>query len=215
VPNEEGRAARSAAWGAAAVVFGAGAFAIWQAAIAPGSSFPILPAYGVGLIGAAALYMCFATVWRWWPAARSAAVASTDELPAADQAEDVGLVETTSPTGPDSGGAVVADPSPSLVQPPPSGSQPKPGTKRVLKLIGFVGNAFVHIQADKLVSVAEEFLSENADNLPGDVRSELEEAIADLKNALKGTDSEVILSATEKVGQVLKKTEIATPGQGG
>ena len=65
--NEEGRAGRSAAWGVAAAVFGAGTIAAWQAAIAPGSSFPILPAYGVGLIVAAALYMCFATVWGWWP----------------------------------------------------------------------------------------------------------------------------------------------------
>jgi len=102
VVNEEGRAARSAAWGAAAVVFGAGAFAIWQVAVARGSSFPILPAYGVGLIAAAALYMCFATVWGWWPSARSAAVTLTTatELPAAYQAEDVALVEATIPTDP-------------------------------------------------------------------------------------------------------------------
>jgi len=78
-----------------------GAFAIWQVAVAPGSSFPILPAYGVGLIAASALYMCFATVWGWWPP-RSAAVASTTAtvLPAADQAEDVALVEATNPTDP-------------------------------------------------------------------------------------------------------------------
>ena len=61
--NEEGRAGRSAAWGVAAVVFGAGAFAIWQVAVAPGSRLPTLPAYGAGLIAVAALYMCFATVW--------------------------------------------------------------------------------------------------------------------------------------------------------
>jgi hypothetical protein len=101
VVSEEWRAARSAAWGAAAAVLGVGAFAIWQVAVAPGSSFPILPAYGVGL-AAAALYMCFATVWGWWPAAGSAAVASTTaiELPAVDQADDVALVEATNPTDP-------------------------------------------------------------------------------------------------------------------
>ena len=100
--NEEGRNGRSAAWGAAGVVFGGGAIAAWQAAIAPGSRFSILPAYVFGFIAAAALYMCFATVWGWWPAARSAAVASikAGELPGAGQTEDVALVEAMSPTGP-------------------------------------------------------------------------------------------------------------------
>jgi hypothetical protein len=79
-----------------------GAFAIWQVAVAPGASFPILPAYGAGLIAATALYMCFATVWGWWPAARSAAVSSTTaaKLPPGDQTGDTAVIEASSPAGP-------------------------------------------------------------------------------------------------------------------
>ena len=76
--NEEGRTGRSAAWGVAAVVFGAGAFTTWPVAVAPKSTFPIWPTYVFGGIAAVALYMCFATIWGWWPSARSAAVTSTD-----------------------------------------------------------------------------------------------------------------------------------------
>jgi hypothetical protein len=102
VANEDGRTGRSAAWGVAAVVFGAGAFTTWPVAEAPKSTFPIWPTYVFGGIAAVTLYMCFATIWGWWPSARSAAVTSTTatELLAADQAEDVALVEATIPTGP-------------------------------------------------------------------------------------------------------------------
>jgi hypothetical protein len=103
VANEDGRAGRSAAWGVAAAVFGAGTIAAWQAAIAPESGFPILPTYIFGLIAALALYMCFATVWGWWPAARWPAVAATTtatELPAADQEEDAAVIGAPKTTGP-------------------------------------------------------------------------------------------------------------------
>jgi tetratricopeptide (TPR) repeat protein len=87
VANEEGRAGRSAAWGVAAVVFAAGAIAAWQVAVAPKSSFPILPVYVLGLITLAALYMCFATMWDWWPAKRSRVVgAGARAVPTAKQA---------------------------------------------------------------------------------------------------------------------------------
>jgi hypothetical protein len=84
-----------------ALIFGGGAFVIWQVAVSPGSTFPILPAYGVGLIAAVALYMCFATVWGWWPVARTAVAATNAaELPQADQAEDAAPVDATAPAGP-------------------------------------------------------------------------------------------------------------------
>jgi hypothetical protein len=67
VVSEEGRGARSAAWGVLAVVFGGGAFAVWQVAIAPKSTVPLLAAYIIGAVGAIALYMCFATILNWWP----------------------------------------------------------------------------------------------------------------------------------------------------
>jgi hypothetical protein len=59
-----------------AVLFGGGAITVWQTAVAPGSRFPILAVYVFGLVGAAGLYMCFATLWGWWPARRSSAGAS-------------------------------------------------------------------------------------------------------------------------------------------
>ena len=77
---------RSAAWAAAAGVFSS-ASGIWLAAVASGSRFASLPAYVFGFFAAVALYMCFATVWGWWPAARSAA----------DRAEDMTHVDVTSP----------------------------------------------------------------------------------------------------------------------
>jgi Tetratricopeptide repeat len=73
----EGRAGRSAAWGVMSAVFASGTIAAWQASITPKSGFPVFPAFTLGLITVAALYMCFATIWGWWPVARPA-VASAD-----------------------------------------------------------------------------------------------------------------------------------------
>jgi hypothetical protein len=67
VTGEDGRGARSGAWGVTAGVCAAAAIATWQVAIAPNSGFPILPTYILGIIAAAALYMCFATIGCWWP----------------------------------------------------------------------------------------------------------------------------------------------------
>lgn len=74
--EDEGRAGQSAAWGIVAVLFGGGAITVWQTAVAPGSRFPILAVYVFGFVGAAGLYMCFATLWGWWPVRRSGADAS-------------------------------------------------------------------------------------------------------------------------------------------
>jgi hypothetical protein len=79
VPNGDGRTGRSAAWGVAAAVFATGAFATWPVAVAPKSTFPIWPTYVFAVVAALALYMCFATIWGWWPTPRP--VPGTDQLP--------------------------------------------------------------------------------------------------------------------------------------
>jgi hypothetical protein len=101
VTNDEGRAGRSTAWGVAAGIFAATAVAFWQVAIPPKSTFPILPAYACAGLTLAALYMCFATVWGWWPTGRAAAISppGAAELTGADD-EDAALAEAASPTGP-------------------------------------------------------------------------------------------------------------------
>jgi hypothetical protein len=71
VRSEEGRTGRSAAYGAAAAVFATGAFTTWPVAVAPKSTFPIWPAYLFGGLALLALYMCFATIFGWWPTSRS------------------------------------------------------------------------------------------------------------------------------------------------
>src|SRR6201992_237708 len=60
-------------------------------------------------------------------------------------------------------------------------------------------------QGEQLVYQAEKFLSENADKVPGDVKSEVESAVADLKKALEGTDTEAIRTASEHAAQVSQK----------
>lgn len=100
--NDEGRGGRSAAWGIAGGILGAAAIAAWQVAIAAKSTFPILPAYVCGGLTVAALYMCFATVWGWWPTRHTTAVPSPDtaELMPPSQVEAAAVPEATSVTGP-------------------------------------------------------------------------------------------------------------------
>jgi len=108
-------------------------------------------------------------------------------------------------------GTRVADPSPTLPQPPPSGPQSKPRFTRV-RWLGKLGtNVVILIAAGNMVSQSEKLLSENADKLPDDVKSELEEAVVELKKALDGTDSDAKWRALDKVRQVYEKAEIATP----
>lgn len=60
-------------------------------------------------------------------------------------------------------------------------------------------------QAEQLVYSTEKFLKDNADKVPGDVKSEVETAIGDLKEKLKGEDSAAIREATEKVAATSQK----------
>ncbi|WP_062209042.1 molecular chaperone DnaK [Streptomyces sp. NBRC 109706] len=84
-------------------------------------------------------------------------------------------------------------------------------------------------QAEQLVYTTENFLKENAEKVPDDVRTEVEAAVADLKEKLKGEDtaairesSETVAATSQKLGQALYAdaqaaqsapgTESAAPG---
>jgi molecular chaperone DnaK len=54
-------------------------------------------------------------------------------------------------------------------------------------------------QADSLVYSTEKFLSENADKIPADVKSDVEGDVAALKTALEGEDTDAIGSAAAKL----------------
>ncbi|MGW0311610.1 molecular chaperone DnaK [Streptomyces flavidovirens] len=60
-------------------------------------------------------------------------------------------------------------------------------------------------QAEQLVYQTEKFLKDNEDKVPGDVRTEVETAITELKEKLKGEDTAEIRTATEKVAAVSQK----------
>jgi molecular chaperone DnaK len=68
-------------------------------------------------------------------------------------------------------------------------------------------------RAESLAYTTEKFLAENADKVPADVRTEVESAIADLKKALEGTDTEAIRTASEKAAQVSQKMGTAIYAQ--
>ena len=73
--------------------------------------------------------------------------------------------------------------------------------------------AEVRNRADTLAYQTEKFLGENTDKVPDDIKSEVEESIADLKKALEGTDIEAIKEATEKAAQVSQKMGTAIYAQ--
>jgi molecular chaperone DnaK len=73
--------------------------------------------------------------------------------------------------------------------------------------------AEVRNRADTLVYTTEKFLAENSDKVPGDVRSEVESAISDLKKALEGSDTEAIKEASEKASQASQKMGTAIYAQ--
>ena len=58
--------------------------------------------------------------------------------------------------------------------------------------------AEVRNRADTLAYQTEKFLTENSEKVPDDIKSEVESAIADLKKALEGTDTDAIKDATDK-----------------
>ncbi|MFF1870394.1 molecular chaperone DnaK [Streptomyces sp. CB03911] len=60
-------------------------------------------------------------------------------------------------------------------------------------------------QAEQLVYSTEKFIADNTDKLPADVKTEVEAAITELKEALKGEDIAVIREATEKVSTTAQK----------
>jgi len=73
--------------------------------------------------------------------------------------------------------------------------------------------AEVRNRADTLVYSTEKFLAENTDKVPGDVRTEVESAISDLKKALEGGDTEAIREASEKASQASQKMGTAIYAQ--
>ncbi|MBW1602312.1 molecular chaperone DnaK [Streptomyces sp. JJ66] len=60
-------------------------------------------------------------------------------------------------------------------------------------------------QAEQLVYTTEKFLQENEDKVPADTKSEVEEAVSDLKEKLKGEDTSAIREASEKVAATSQK----------
>jgi len=73
--------------------------------------------------------------------------------------------------------------------------------------------AEVRNRGESLAYTTEKFLGENSDKVPDDVKSEVEAAIADLKKALEGTDTEAIKTATEHAAQVSQKMGTAIYAQ--
>lgn len=67
---DDGRAARSAAWGVLALLFGGGALVFWLTVASP-SLVALILASVASALGAAGLYMCFASLAGTWPAGRS------------------------------------------------------------------------------------------------------------------------------------------------
>ena len=59
--------------------------------------------------------------------------------------------------------------------------------------------AEVRNSADALVYQTERFITENADKIPEDAKSNVDEPLAELKKALDGTDTDAIKAAAEKV----------------
>ncbi|WP_084955975.1 molecular chaperone DnaK [Thermoactinospora rubra] len=59
--------------------------------------------------------------------------------------------------------------------------------------------------ADGLVYQTEKFVRENDDKIPADVKTEVNDAIAEVKKALEGTDVDAIRNAAEKLATVSQK----------
>ncbi|WP_127784233.1 molecular chaperone DnaK [Rhodococcus sp. X156] len=60
--------------------------------------------------------------------------------------------------------------------------------------------AEVRNQAESLVHQTEKFVKDNEEKVPAEVKTKVESAIAEVKDALGGTDTEAIKSAVEKLG---------------
>ncbi|MFK0192603.1 molecular chaperone DnaK [Kitasatospora sp. NPDC090308] len=68
-------------------------------------------------------------------------------------------------------------------------------------------------QGEQLVYSTEKFIADNADKLPADVKTEVETAIGELKETLKGEDVAAIRTATEKVSTTAQKLGAALYAQ--
>jgi hypothetical protein len=62
------RSGVSAAWGVVAVVLSGAAVATWLAAAPHEAAFPAWPAWVLSALTVAAIYLCFASLFSWWPA---------------------------------------------------------------------------------------------------------------------------------------------------
>ncbi|MEU9026334.1 molecular chaperone DnaK [Streptomyces sp. NPDC048383] len=60
-------------------------------------------------------------------------------------------------------------------------------------------------QGEQLVYQTEKFLADNAEKVPADVKTEVETAVTELKDKLKGDDAAEIRTATEKLAAVSQK----------
>ncbi|WP_405810570.1 molecular chaperone DnaK [Streptomyces sp. NBC_00210] len=60
-------------------------------------------------------------------------------------------------------------------------------------------------QGEQLVYQTEKFLKDNEDKVPGEVKTEVETAVGELKEKLKGEDTAEIRTATEKLAAVSQK----------
>ncbi|KWX02311.1 Chaperone protein DnaK [Carbonactinospora thermoautotrophica] len=67
--------------------------------------------------------------------------------------------------------------------------------------------------AESLVYQTEKFLKENADKVPGEVKTEVEQAVGELKKALEGSDINAIKTAAEKVATTSQKLGTAMYAQ--
>jgi molecular chaperone DnaK len=65
--------------------------------------------------------------------------------------------------------------------------------------------AEVRNQADTLAYSTEKFLRENGDKIADDLKKEVEDAIAEVKKTLEGTDTDAIKGSAEKLAQVSQK----------
>ncbi len=73
--------------------------------------------------------------------------------------------------------------------------------------------AEVRNQADTLAYSTEKFLRENDDKVPADLKTEVNDAVAEVKKALEGTDVEAIKGSAEKLAQVSQKMGAAMYAQ--
>jgi molecular chaperone DnaK len=75
-------------------------------------------------------------------------------------------------------------------------------------------------QGESLLYQTEKILKENDEKIPGDVKSEVESALSELRTALEGTDIDAVKSATEKVATTSQKvgsalySNVQTPPSG-